>query len=228
MKAYNTIETTPADSLTTLAHYEIQKSKFLTCAQHVESEAEAREFIAAVKKNYYDARHTCSAYVIGPDARLQKSNDDGEPGGTAGNPILECIKQNGLTDIVVTVTRYFGGIKLGAGGLIRAYSHAAALGLAACPMIKMQPYLRLSLRLTYDHLAPVQAYLRNQAELGTTIMPDETTETEYAADVTMHLLVTSETIDQHIATLTDMLAGRLSYKKDGETLAARKINRPEK
>ncbi|MBR3459012.1 MAG: YigZ family protein, partial [Selenomonadaceae bacterium] len=100
------------------ASYEVQKSRFITHVSHAESEEEAREFIQQMKKKYFDARHNCSAWVLGEKGAKQKSNDDGEPGGTAGNPILEAIKKNGLTDIVIVVTRYFGGIKLGAGGLI--------------------------------------------------------------------------------------------------------------
>ena len=140
MHSYRTIEEID-DSVETL--YEIQKSKFITHLRHVDSEEEAREFITAIKKRYFDARHNCSAYVLGEKADKQKSNDDGEPGGTAGNPILEAIKKNGLTNIVVVVTRYFGGIKLGAGGLIRAYSHAAAIGIEAATILEMTPFAQL-------------------------------------------------------------------------------------
>ena len=124
MKSYRTIQGTAE------AAYEIQKSRFLTHVSHAASEEEARAFIQARKKEFFDARHNCSAYVLGAEGAKQKSNDDGEPGGTAGNPMLEAIKQQGLTDVVVVVTRYFGGIKLGAGGLIRAYHHSAMLGLS--------------------------------------------------------------------------------------------------
>ena len=110
MNGYRTIRETD-DSVETL--YEIQKSRFITHIRHVETEEEARAFIQAMKKQYFDARHNCSAYVLGERADKQKSNDDGEPGGTAGNPILEAIKKNALTDVVIVVTRYFGGVLLG-------------------------------------------------------------------------------------------------------------------
>ena len=126
MNTYRTIQETD-DSVETT--YEIQKSRFITHVCHVENEEDARAFVQSMKKRYFDARHNCSAWVLGELADKQKSNDDGEPGGTAGNPILEAIHKNGLTNVVVVVTRYFGGIKLGAGGLIRAYGHAAVLGL---------------------------------------------------------------------------------------------------
>ena len=113
MQTYRTIQEQD-DALVT--HYEIQKSKFITHLRHVETEEEARAFVQAMKKKYFDARHNCSAWVLGPRGDKQKSNDDGEPGGTAGNPILEAIRKNELTDVVIVVTRYFGGIKLGASG----------------------------------------------------------------------------------------------------------------
>ena len=134
------------------ASYEVQKSRFITHVSHAESEEEAREFIQQMKKKYFDARHNCSAWVLGEKGAKQKSNDDGEPGGTAGNPILEAIKKNGLTDIVIVVTRYFGGIKLGAGGLIRAYGHAAVLGIQAAQTVRMMPLRRVRINGRCRHL----------------------------------------------------------------------------
>src|SRR5699024_7098601 len=99
----------------------IQKSRFIGYVKRVESEEEAQNFIQEIKKKHHDATHNCSAYVIGENDQIQKANDDGEPSGTAGIPILEVIKKQHLKDTAVVVTRYFGGIKLGAGGLIRAY-----------------------------------------------------------------------------------------------------------
>lgn len=156
MKSYRTVKGTAE------AVYEIQKSRFLTHVSHAGSEQEARAFIQARKKEFFDARHNCSAYVLGAEGAKQKSNDDGEPGGTAGNPMLEAIKQKGLTDVVVVVTRYFGGIKLGAGGLIRAYSHSAVLGLKAAELVEMTPFAVVHLHLDYSLLAPVERYLRQQ------------------------------------------------------------------
>lgn len=119
---------TPVESL-----LEIKRSEFIGCAQRVESEADARAFIESLRKQYHDARHVCSAFIIGPDRDIQRSSDDGEPAGTAGIPMLQALlsrrtpagnwdEATDLSDIVVAVVRYFGGIKLGAGGLVRAYT----------------------------------------------------------------------------------------------------------
>lgn len=102
----------------------IKKSRFICSLKKVHSEAEAQEFIKAVKKEFWDATHNCSAYIV--DDLAQRSSDDGEPSGTAGIPMLEVLRKNGLTETAAVVTRYFGGIKLGAGGLVRAYSGSVA------------------------------------------------------------------------------------------------------
>src|SRR5699024_745979 len=100
----------------------IQKSRFIGYVERVTTEEEAQSFIQKIKKKHHDATHNCSAYIIGDRDQIQKANDDGEPGGTAGIPMLEVLKRMSLKNCAVVVTRYFGGIKLGAGGLIRAYS----------------------------------------------------------------------------------------------------------
>ena len=179
------------------ASYEIQKSRFIAYTSHVETEAEARDFVTAIKKKHFDARHNCSAWVLGADSSQQKSNDDGEPGGTAGNPILEAIKQHGLTNVVVVVTRYFGGIKLGAGGLIRAYSHTASLGLEATPCLEVKPFCLMEAEMDYSLLGTVENWIRNE-DL-------RTGETAYLDKVTVRLLVEPadcETISTELTNLT--------------------------
>lgn len=108
----------------------IEKSRFICTLKKVESEEEAQEFIKAMKKQYWDATHNCSAYII--DSLAQRSSDDGEPSGTAGVPMLEVLRKNDLVGTACVVTRYFGGIKLGAGGLVRAYSGSVAGALKEC------------------------------------------------------------------------------------------------
>ncbi|MCD9024075.1 YigZ family protein [Cohnella silvisoli] len=116
----------------------IKKSRFIGHARPVESEDEAVAFIEELKKKYWNATHNCSAYLIGERDQFQKALDDGEPSGTAGKPILEVIKNRGLKNTVVVVTRYFGGIMLGAGGLVRAYTDGAVAGIdAAEPIVKV-------------------------------------------------------------------------------------------
>lgn len=207
MHSYRTIEEID-DRVETL--YEIQKSKFITHLRHVESEEEAREFITAIKKRYFDARHNCSAYVLGEDSAKQKSNDDGEPGGTAGNPILEAIKKNGLTNIVVVVTRYFGGIKLGAGGLIRAYSHAAALGIEAATKLEMTPFAQLDVAIGYEHLATIEHYMR-QNEI-------RSLDADYGEGVTLHLLIPPSELEKVTEDITNTTAGRAKLSSESEQI----------
>ena len=108
---------------------EVKKSRFLCSVARVEDEAQAQAFIAAVRKQYWDARHNCTAFIVGEQPRRERSNDDGEPAGTAGAPMLEVLRRRGLTDTVAVVTRYFGGVLLGAGGLVRAYGGAVSAAL---------------------------------------------------------------------------------------------------
>ena len=182
------------------ASYEIQKSRFIAYTSHVETEAEARDFVAAIKKKHFDARHNCSAWVLGADSSQQKSNDDGEPGGTAGNPILEAIKQHGLTNVVVVVTRYFGGIKLGAGGLIRTYSHTASLGLEATPCLEVKPFCLMEAEMDYSLLGTVENWIRNE-EL-------RTGETAYLDKVTVRLLVEPADCEAISTELTNLTAAQ--------------------
>ena len=107
----------------------IEKSRFICTLKKVNSEAEAQEFIKAIKKEFWDATHNCSAYIV--DEMVQRSSDDGEPSGTAGLPMLEVLRKNKLTNTAAVVTRYFGGIKLGAGGLVRAYTNSVAEAVRA-------------------------------------------------------------------------------------------------
>ena len=184
--------------------YEIQRSRFLAYAIHAEDEEEVRAWLASVKKEHYEARHVPYAMVLGARADRQRSSDDGEPGGTAGSPILEAIKAREITNAAVAVVRYFGGIKLGAGGLIRAYAHAAGLGLDAAAKIRMMPLHTMYVQLDYDLLAAVERYMRD-AELTTG-------ETSYADDVTLTLLVPTGDIELHQHALTDLTAGRARYR----------------
>ncbi|WP_337020026.1 YigZ family protein, partial [Oceanobacillus massiliensis] len=116
----------------------IQKSRFIGYVRRVESEEAAHDFIQEIKKKHHDATHNCSAYIIGEHDQIQKANDDGEPSGTAGVPILEVLKKQHLKDTAVVVTRYFGGIKLGAGGLIRAYGSTTSHAINETGVVERQ------------------------------------------------------------------------------------------
>ena len=204
MEAYTTITGEIPTCGVSPVSYEIQRSRFLAYAIHAEDEEEVRAWLASVKKEHYEARHVPYAMVLGARADRQRSSDDGEPGGTAGSPILEAIKAREITNAAVAVVRYFGGIKLGAGGLIRAYAHAAGLGLDAAAKIRMMPLHTMYVQLDYDLLAAVERYVRD-AELTTG-------ETSYADDVTLTLLVPTGDIELHQHALTDLTAGRARYR----------------
>lgn len=142
----------------------IQKSRFIAHIKRTESEVEAQEFIQMLKKKYWDATHNCSAYLIGEHDQIQKANDDGEPSGTAGVPILEVLKKRKLKDTVVVVTRYFGGIKLGAGGLIRAYGKAASEGLDAVGIVERRLMRVCHVKIDYSWLGKIEKELRASSD----------------------------------------------------------------
>ncbi|MCG7334388.1 YigZ family protein [Sporosarcina sp. ACRSM] len=134
----------------------IQKSRFLTYVKRAETEDEALEFIQEIKKMHHTATHNCSAYLIGEHDSIQKANDDGEPSGTAGVPMLEVLKKQGLKDTVVVVTRYFGGIKLGGGGLIRAYGRATSEGIAATGVVERKLHHLMKVTIDYTWLGKIE------------------------------------------------------------------------
>ncbi|MGM0792324.1 MAG: YigZ family protein [Bacillota bacterium] len=138
----------------------IQKSRFIAHISRAETEEEALAFIQEIKKAHWNATHNCSAYLIGEHDHIQKANDDGEPSGTAGVPILEVLKKKQLKDTVAVVTRYFGGIKLGAGGLIRAYGKSASEGINAAGIVTRKLMKILSVKVEYTWLGKLENELR--------------------------------------------------------------------
>ncbi|MFC4769492.1 YigZ family protein [Effusibacillus consociatus] len=134
----------------------IKKSRFIGYAMPAETEEEAVKFIESIQKKHWDATHNCYAYQIGPHDEIQKSNDDGEPSGTAGKPILEVIKKEGLKNVAVVVTRYFGGIMLGAGGLVRAYGQTAGAGLRAAGIVTRSLFQMIHVGIDYTWLGKVE------------------------------------------------------------------------
>lgn len=142
---------------------EIQRSRFIAYIQRAETEEEAQEFIQMIKKKNWNATHNCSAYMIGENDQIQKANDDGEPNGTAGVPILEVLKKKHLKDTVVVITRYFGGIKLGAGGLIRAYGKATSEGLNATGIVERKLMRIMHTTIAYTWLGKIENELRSSA-----------------------------------------------------------------
>lgn len=179
-----------------------KKSRFIATVQPVESEEEAVAFINEMKKKYWDARHNCSAFVIGANQELTRCSDDGEPAQTAGRPMLDVLLKEGVTNVAVVVTRYFGGVLLGTGGLVRAYQKATQEGLAASSIIEKRNGFLLYINTDYNGIGKLQ-YLFAQKEISIL-------ESEYAADVKMTVLVPierQEEIEKAIVEHTSGTAG---------------------
>ncbi|UUC43057.1 YigZ family protein [Clostridioides difficile] len=155
MRNYRTLHEFGTDEIT------IEKSVFIGYAKPIKSEEEALEFINEIKKKHKDATHNVWAYTVGKNMNIQRYSDDGEPQGTAGIPTLEVIKKEDLRDVVVVVTRYFGGTKLGAGGLVRAYTKGAKLGLESGKIIYKVMYQEVKVKIDYTQLGKVQNELMN-------------------------------------------------------------------
>ena len=141
---------------------EIKKSRFICHVKRVYSEEEARAFIAAIKKEHYKATHNCSAFIIGEKSDIKRTSDDGEPSGTAGVPMLGVLEKHNLTNLCVVVTRYFGGIKLGAGGLIRAYAGSVALAIKEIGLVEIKEQAGLRLQLSYSQYQDFANFLKVQ------------------------------------------------------------------
>ena len=165
----------------------------------VETEEEAVAFINEMKKKYWDARHNCSAFVIGSRQEVTRCSDDGEPAQTAGRPMLDVLLREGITNVAVVVTRYFGGVLLGTGGLVRAYQSATQAGLAASKIIEKRQGKKLIIHTDYNGLGKLQ-YLFGQQK--TAIL-----DTEYAADVVLTILVPVEQKDFLYKEITEQTNG---------------------
>lgn len=164
-----------------------KKSRFIATVRPIETEEEAVAFVNEMKKKYWDARHNCSAFVIGSRQEVTRCSDDGEPAQTAGRPMLDVLLREGITNVAVVVTRYFGGVLLGTGGLVRAYQSATQAGLAASKIIEKRQGKKLIIHTDYNGLGKLQ-YLFGQQK--TAIL-----DTEYAADVVLTILVPVEQKD---------------------------------
>ena len=148
---------------------EIKKSRFICHAKRVYSEEDARDFITAIKKEHYKATHNCSAFIVGERSEIKRTSDDGEPSGTAGIPMLGVLENHNLTNVCVVVTRYFGGIKLGAGGLIRAYAGSVALAVKEIGIIEIKEQAGIQIHMTYAQYQEYGNFLKehNLIELET-------------------------------------------------------------
>ena len=161
-----------------------KKSRFIATVRPVESEEEAAAFIEEMKKKYSDARHNCYAFVIGSNAQLTRSSDDGEPSGTAGRPMLEVLLGSGIRNVAAVVTRYFGGTLLGTGGLVRAYSGVLKQALEQCETARQHYGVRIKIKADYNAVGKIQ-YLLASRNI-------QAQDSVYAADVEMTLIVPIE------------------------------------
>lgn len=185
-----------------------KKSRFIATVEAVENEEEAIAFIEKMKKKYWDARHNCSAYVIGSKGELERCSDDGEPGGTAGKPMLEVLRGTRIRNVAVVVTRYFGGTLLGTGGLVRAYTQATQEGISNSIIIEKQLAVKLMITTDYNGIGKVQ-YLLAQHNI-------KILESDYAENVKVTALVPVSQYGLVEAEITEKTNGRAEMQRQGE------------
>lgn len=178
----------------------VKKSRFICMVQRVASEDDAREKLTALKKQYWDANHNCSAWIVGPRGELRRSNDDGEPGGTAGAPMLHVLDTRGVTDTLAVVTRYFGGTLLGAGGLIRAYGQAVSNAIDAVGIVERVPLTVVAVETEHDEAGRLENLLRHTSWRVSNI--------DYGPQVTFQLPLGEAEIDLFRAWLSETTSGR--------------------
>ena len=189
------------------AEYAVQRSRFIADTAAVRDEETAQAFLQEIKKKYYDARHHCYGWIL-EGGRRKKSGDDGEPSGTAGAPILAALERQGITDGLIVVTRYFGGIKLGTGGLTRAYAHAAAQGLAASTLAELQTLRRVAVTVAYPLFSPLENWLqKNEIRVA---------DKSYAENVTLTLYLSPDATETVKKAVADLTAGQACLKDQGE------------
>lgn len=186
-----------------------KKSRFIARIFPVETEDEALELLAGVRKKHYDARHNCFAYVLGEKNETERCSDDGEPSGTAGRPILDVITGHGLHNVLVVVTRYFGGTLLGTGGLVRAYSAAVKQGLENCTVVEKRKGFSVRVKTDYSGLGKIQHIA---AEMGL-----RETGSEYGGDVELIYTVPEEDVAAFEQEITEKTGGKAETNRGEET-----------
>ncbi len=193
----------------------IEKSRFITYSAHVEGEEEARAFVAKIRSMHTLATHCCFAFVADKLGNLQRFSDDGEPQGTAGVPILDVLKNKRLFETAVAVVRYFGGIKLGAGGLVRAYSGSAAENLAEADIRSLEMCAELCVTVDYTGIDAAQKYISSR--------PCSLLSTDYGEKASFTVAVKKTEETAFFAGLVDYMQGRVEILKKGEYYSAFKI-----
>ena len=197
--------------------FEEKKSEFIGYAKRVESEEEAKAFVNEIKSMHKQARHNCWAYVIGENYGIQRYSDDGEPQGTAGIPILEVMKKQGITDCAVVVTRYFGGILLGAGGLTRAYTKGASIAIKASGIVEKVLGFKVSITIDYDLIGKIQ-YICGQ---NSWYIEDS----EYTDKVILHIYAEKSIVPKIEKEVTEATNGKAIISKGEEGIYFKENNR---
>lgn len=210
LKKYRTIE---KDGLYEL---EIKKSRFICHAKRVSNEDEALEFISTIKKEHNKANHNCSAYMIGDHDEIQRAHDDGEPSGTAGVPMLEVLKKRELKNVAVVVTRYFGGVKLGAGGLIRAYGNAVSKTLEEIGLVEGTLQIEIQATIEYPLLGKVENQLRGSTYTIKEIL--------YTDKVTVICLVNEEEKKRFYADMIEWVSDQVTFQEGSTSYYESKIS----
>lgn len=186
---------------------EIKKSRFICHAKRVYSEEEARDFITAIKKEHYKATHNCSAFIIGERSEIKRTSDDGEPSGTAGVPMLGVLENHNLTNVCVVVTRYFGGIKLGAGGLIRAYAGSVALAVKEIGIIEIKEQAGIAIQMSYAQYQEYSNFLKEHDLIEL--------ETSFTDQVDTIIYVDKEEKENIKAALVEFFNGKVTLTDQG-------------
>ena len=189
------------------AEIEVKRSRFICHVERVGTEDQARGVIERVRKQRWDARHNCSAFVLGPDGDVQRSNDDGEPSGTAGAPMLEVLRGRGVSDVVAVVTRYFGGVLLGAGGLVRAYSESVRVALDDVGVLERRLLQMVDVVADHADSGRLENDLRarNVTILGV----------DYAELATLHMAVPAGELESLSGVLAELTGGTASATPSG-------------
>ncbi len=194
--------------------YIVKHSRFIGYAKPVKTEKEAQEFIAEISKKHWDAKHNVYAYSI-REGGIKRYSDDGEPQGTAGMPVLNVILQEDITDCVVVVTRYFGGILLGGGGLVRAYTHSAKIGIDAAGIITLSKWTVCKISCDYTFYGKLETFIR---DFGGVIE-----NTDFGENVTLEYRIEKGTEDAFDKKLKDLTNGKISFEITDEVIADKKI-----
>lgn len=190
-----------------------KKSRFIGYVKHTETEEEAVSFVNEIRKKHFDARHNCYAYSVDGQQQTIRFSDDGEPGGTAGKPILEVIEGRGLCDVCIVVTRYFGGTLLGTGGLVRAYTDAARACIEATDMVTKCLVVPMRLTTNYTDLGKIQYMLNNQN------IP--VVDSTYGEDVMFQIEVLVDEVEQIKKQLIEATAGRIQIEQEDAVFSVR-------